>query len=111
MVDEGDEQTNVVQCTSAQESKLLLAMVIVLHAFNHVIRGAMPVLYPGIMDEFNLSYVQLGFLQSVSQFASGFPQMFMGALRKWFSGRTLMGLGNILHSAFNMAASLVGGFH
>jgi MFS family permease len=111
MGEERDEQSQVVQHTPAQGSKLLLAMVIVLHAFNHVIRGAMPVLYPGIMDEFNLGYVQLGFLQSVSQFASGFPQMLMGALRRWFSGRTLIGLGNILHSAFNMAASLVGGFY
>jgi len=92
-------------------SKLLLAMVIVSHAFNHLIRGAMPVLYPGIMDEFDLGYVQLGFLQFASQFASGFPQMFVGALRRWFSGRTLMGFGNILHSAFTIAAAYVGGFH
>jgi hypothetical protein len=30
--------------------------VILLHMLNHVIRGAKPVLYPAILNEFGLSY-------------------------------------------------------
>jgi FSR family fosmidomycin resistance protein-like MFS transporter len=91
-------------------SPLLLAMVILLHAVNHFIGGALPVLYPAIMEEFDLGYVQLGFLRSASSFSAGFPQMFVGALRRRFSGRTLIGLGNLVYSVLNMAAGYVGSF-
>jgi FSR family fosmidomycin resistance protein-like MFS transporter len=92
-------------------SPLLLAMVITLHAMNHMTGGALPVLYPAIQDEFGLSYVELGFLRSASSFASGFPQMFVGGFRRWISGRVLIGLGNLLNALMAMLSSLVGGFH
>jgi sugar phosphate permease len=80
-------------------SPLLLAMVITLHAMNHMTGGALPVLYPAIQDEFGISYVELGFLRSAFSFASGFPQMFVGGgLRRWASGRVLIGLGNLLNT-------------
>lgn len=88
-----------------------MAMVIVLHVLNHLIGGVLPVLYPSLLDEFGLSYVQIGFLRSASQFAAGFPQMFVGALRRWFSGRVLVGLGNVINAVFNIIASFVGSFH
>ena len=85
-------------------------MIIFLHSLSHLIWGALPVLYPEILDEFELSYVQLGFLQTITLFASGFPQIFVGYLRKWFSGRTLIGFGNAINAFFNIIASFVGGF-
>lgn len=85
-------------------------MVIILHALNHLIGGALPVLYPTLLDEFSLSYIQLGFLRSASQFATGFPQMFVGALRKWISGRVLVGLGNAINATLNIITSRVGSF-
>ena len=91
-------------------SPLLLVMIILLHAANHLIGGALPVLYPAIMEEFDLGYVQLGFLRSASSFSAGFPQMFVGVLRRWISGRKLIGLGNLVHSVLNMAAGYVGSF-
>lgn len=92
-------------------SPVLLGTVIVLHALNHLINGALPVLYPSIMEEFDLGYVELGLLRSVASFAGSFPQMFVGFMRRWFSGRVLIGLGNLVYSAVSMVASLVGGFH
>jgi sugar phosphate permease len=53
---------------------------------NHVISGASPVLYPAIIDEHGLSHSQLGMLRSASTFAAGFPQLFVGILRRWVSG-------------------------
>jgi sugar phosphate permease len=106
-----DEDGSVVEERFVSGSPLLLAMVIVLHALNHLIGGALPVLYPSIMGEFGLSYVQLGLLRSASSFAAGFPQMFVGALRKWLSGRVLIGLGNLVNSILNMLAGYVGGFY
>ncbi len=92
-------------------SPLLLAMVIILHALNHLIRGGLPVLYPAIMEEYDLGYVQLGILTSASSFAAGFPQMFVSALKRWASGRVLIGFGNLVNSVMNIIASFTGSFH
>jgi len=67
-------------------------------------------LYPDIMDEFSLSYSQLGLIRSAATFAAGFPQMFVGFLRRWFSGRVLVGVGNLVNSVMNMLAALSRGF-
>ncbi len=94
-----------------RSSNLLIGLTISLHALNHMISGGIPVLYPDIVDEFNLSYAQLGFLNSASSLSTGFPQMFVGFLRRWFSGRVLISVGNIINSLFNILASLTGNFY
>jgi FSR family fosmidomycin resistance protein-like MFS transporter len=93
------------------KSTPLIALVIILHTLNHVIGGSMPILFPDIMNEFNLSYSQLGILRSGASFASGFPQMFVGFLRRWFSGRVLIGLGNLVNSVMHLFAALSSGFY
>jgi FSR family fosmidomycin resistance protein-like MFS transporter len=91
-------------------SSPLVWSVILLHMLNHVISGAMPMLYPDIMDEFSLSYSQLGLIRSAITFAAGFPQMFVGFLRRWFSGRVIVGIGNLVNSVMNILAALSRGF-
>ena len=105
-----DERASTAERGAASGSPLLLGMVILLHALNHLVGGALPVLYPEIMEDFDLSYVQLGLLRSVSSFAGGLPQMFVGLLRRRFPGHVLVGLGNLIFSALNMLAGFVGGF-
>lgn len=92
------------------QSNPLVWSVIILHMLNHVISGAMPMLYPDIMDEFNISYSQLGLMRSASTFAAGFPQMFVGFFRRWFSGRVIVGVGNLVNALMNMLAALSRGF-
>jgi FSR family fosmidomycin resistance protein-like MFS transporter len=93
-----------------KQSTSLVWSVILLHMLNHVISGALPILYPDIMEEFNLSYSRLGILRSAATFAAGFPQLFVGILRRWFSGRVLVGIGNAINSIMNIAAALSRGF-
>jgi len=93
-----------------KQSAPLVWSVILLHMLNHVISGAMPILYPDIMDEFSLSYSQLGLIRSAATFAAGFPQMLVGLMRRWFSGRVLVGVGNVINSVMNIAAALSRGF-
>ncbi|MDH5791977.1 MAG: MFS transporter [Candidatus Bathyarchaeota archaeon] len=100
-VSESEEETR---------SSPLVWSVILLHMLNHVISGAMPMLYPDIMDEFSLSYSQLGLIRSAITFAAGLPQMFVGFLRRWFSGRVLVGIGNLVNSVMNILAALSRGF-
>jgi MFS family permease len=93
-----------------QRVRNIIWPVILLHTLNHVISGARPVLYPDIMDEFGLSYSQLGWLRSAGTFAAGFPQLFVGFLRRWVSGRVLIGVGNLVNAVMNIAATLSRGF-
>ncbi|MBN2334323.1 MFS transporter [Candidatus Bathyarchaeota archaeon] len=92
------------------KSAPLVWSVILLHMLNHVISGAMPMLYPEIMDEFTLSYSQLGLIRSAATFAAGFPQMFVGYFRRWSSGRVIVGVGNLVNSLMNIAAAMSRGF-
>jgi FSR family fosmidomycin resistance protein-like MFS transporter len=92
--------------TGKRRVRNLVWPVIFLHMLNHVIGGAKPVLYPAIVEEFGLSYAQLGMLRSASTFAAGFPQLFVGVLRRWVSGRILIGVGNLVNSIMNIAAAL-----
>jgi len=92
-------------------SSLLVGMVIILHTLNHMIGGGLPILYPEIVDEFHLSYSQLGLLRSASTFSSGFPQMFVVFLRRWFPGRIIIGAGNLVNALLNMLVSLSRGFY
>jgi sugar phosphate permease len=93
-----------------QQSTLMVLIAIILHMLNHMISGAMAILYPEIMDEFALSYSQLGLLRSANTFVTGFPQMFVGFLRRWTSGRILLGVGNLINSVLNILAGLSRGF-
>ncbi len=93
-----------------QKSGPLVWSVIILHMLNHVISGSMPMLYPDLMDEFNISYAELGLIRSAAGFAAGFPQMFVGFFRRWFSGRVLVSVGNIINAVMNIGISMGQGF-
>jgi len=93
-----------------QQSSRMVWVAIILHMLNHMISGAMPMLYPEIMAEFSLSYSQLGLLRSANTFATGFPQMFVGYLRRWTSGRLLLGVGNLINAVMNILAGMSRGF-
>jgi len=101
---------SIMETEVKTKSTPLVWSVIMLHMLNHVISGAMPILYPDIMNEFSLSYSQLGLIRSAATFSAGFPQMFIGFLRRWLSGRILIGLGNIVNSLMNMAIAVSRGF-
>jgi sugar phosphate permease len=104
LIDVGTEEEK------SQQSRLMIWIAIILHMLNHMISGAMPMLYPEIMDEFALSYSQLGLLRSANTFVTGFPQMFVGFLRRWTSGRILLGVGNMVNAVMNILAGLSRGF-
>lgn len=93
-----------------KQSAPLVWSVIFLHMLNHVVSGAMPILYPDIMDEFSLSYSQLGLIRSATTFASGFPQMFVGFFRRWFNARIIVSVGNLINAIMNIFAALSNGF-
>ncbi len=105
MIDVGTSKEN-----KDQQSTVMVWIAIILHMLNHMISGAMPMLYPEIIDEFALSYSQLGLLRSANTFVTGFPQMFVGLLRRWTSGRVLLGVGSLVNAVMNILAGMSRGF-
>jgi sugar phosphate permease len=93
-----------------KKSGQLVWSVIILHMLNHVISGSMPMLYPDLMDEFNVSYAELGLIRSAAGLAAGVPQMFVGLFRRWFSARALVSGGNLINALMNIGISLGNGF-
>ena len=93
-----------------KQSGQLVWSVIILHMLNHVIGGSMPMLYPDLMDEFNISYAELGLIRSAAGLASGVPQMFVGLFRRWFSARVLISAGNMINALMNIGISMGNGF-
>ena len=98
------------QETPQKGSYRMLGLVILLHTMNHMASGGLPILYPDMMDEFGITYVQLGVLRSATTFAAGFPQMFVGFFRRYASGRVLVGVGNLVNAGLNILASFSRGF-
>ena len=83
---------------TSKKTGQLVWSVIILHMLNHVISGSMPMLYPDLMDEFDISYAELGLIRSAAGLAAGIPQMFVGLFRRWFSARVLVSGGNLLNA-------------
>jgi FSR family fosmidomycin resistance protein-like MFS transporter len=99
-----------LQEASERSSKPIVYSVILLHMLNHVISGAMPIIYPSLMDEFSIGYGQLGLVRSVAGLSAGFPQMFVGLFRRWYSSRVIVSVGNIINSVMNIAIAAGSGF-
>lgn len=97
--------------SGSKSSYRVLAMVALSHAMGHLQDGVMPILYPSIMEEFQVGYIHVGFMRTASTFMTGFLQLFVSFLRRKILGRILLGLGNILLSAMNMISSLAGSFN
>ncbi len=109
MNDNSEAQTTTEPMVSTS-SKLIIATVILAHAMVHFQSGVLPVLYPTMIMEFNIDYVQLGVLQFLSSFATGFPQMFVTYLRRFVSRKVLLGVGTVFSSLLNIAASFASSF-
>jgi FSR family fosmidomycin resistance protein-like MFS transporter len=92
-----------------KKSSQLVWSVIILHMLNHVISGSMPMLYPDLMDEFDISYSELGLIRSAAGLAAGVPQMFVGLFRRWFSARVLVSGGNLINALMNIGISMGNG--
>lgn len=109
-MNDNNEDDTAAELKASPSSKLVIATVIFAHALVHFQSGVLPVLYPTMIMEFNIDYVQLGVLQFLSSFATGFPQMFVTFLRRFVSRKILLGAGTLFSSFLNIAASFTSSF-
>ncbi|KON29218.1 hypothetical protein AC480_03525 [miscellaneous Crenarchaeota group archaeon SMTZ1-55] len=76
------------------------------HALNHVYDALLPVLYPSIISEFNLSYSFVGLVVMGYRLSSGALQLVVGFLGRFVRRKVLLGVGMIWQSLMNVFVAL-----
>jgi len=85
-------------------------LVTISHALNHVYDTLLPILYPAIISEFNLSYGSVGMLVMGYRLSSGSLQIIMGFLGRFVKKKILLGFGMIWQSVGNALTTICPGF-
>jgi len=84
--------------------------VITSHALNHTYDSLLPILYPPMISEFQLSYGLVGLLVMGYRLSSGALQLLMGFLGRFVRRKILLGFGMIWQSIANSFISISQGF-
>lgn len=80
------------------------------HALNHTYDSLLPILYPPMISEFQLSYSLVGMLVMGYRLSSGALQLLMGFLGRFVRRKVLLGFGMIWQSVTNSFVSFSQGF-
>ncbi len=83
------------------------------HAVIHATVVLMPLVYPILRQEYDLSYTQIGLLVAIPSFIGGFLQLLFGYLGRYVSRKLMLGVGNLvvaLSMFFTGLVTTFGGF-
>ncbi|MBI3913635.1 MAG: MFS transporter [Chloroflexi bacterium] len=83
----------------------ILTMVSLAHAVNHAYATLMPLIYPIILNEYRLSYTDLGVMVGVANAVGGLMQLTFGYMRQFIERRVVLGGGQAL---MGLSAALTG---
>ena len=73
-----------------------LTLVSAAHAIIHAVAVLMPLIYPFIQKEYNLSYTQIGLIVAIPNLVGGFLQIVFGLLSRYILRKVMLGVGSIL---------------
>ncbi len=73
-----------------------LTLVSAAHAVIHAITVLMPLIYPLIQKEYNLSYTQIGLIVAIPNAVGGFLQIGCGLVSRYVLRKVMLGIGSIL---------------
>ncbi len=88
----------------------ILIIISAAHAVNHAYSTLMPLIYPLIVDEFHLSYSQIGLMVGVASASAGLLQLSFSYLRRLIPRRILLGGGQLLMAISAAATGLASSF-
>src|SRR5919202_2876576 len=98
------------QATNDVERALVLWLTNVSHAVNHFHDQTGPTLYPVILAERGLGYLELGTLTAIRTVFGNASQIVYGFLTPFARRSHLLGLGNLVQGLGTLATGLVGGY-
>ena len=96
------------QLPSVAERRAVLWLTNVSHAVNHFQSGILSVLYPAIMTEFGIGYLELGILNAIRSMLNSALQGFYGFVTPFLRRTRILAFGNLLQ-AFGIALTAAAG--
>src|SRR5919202_4563960 len=98
------------QASSTVERTLVLWLTNVSHAVNHFQNQTVSTLYPVIMAELGMGYLELGTLTAIRTIFGNASQIVYGFLTPFARRSHLLGMGNLVQGIGTLATGLVGGY-
>ncbi|MGE3540923.1 MAG: nitrate/nitrite transporter [Candidatus Tectimicrobiota bacterium] len=95
---------------SAHEKQAMLHLSNLSHGVNHFQNQMMTMLYPAIMAELGLSYVQVGFMSAVCSMLNSMCQGAYGFFTAFISRSKTLGFGNLGIALGTLLSGLAGSF-
>lgn len=88
----------------------LLVLLSAAHAVTHAFGGLMPLVYPSIVTEFNLSYTDIGLLVGFTTFAGGMMQLIYSVLTRHVLRKLILAAGQLVIGASCVLTGLASNF-
>ncbi|HLY65172.1 MAG TPA: MFS transporter [Chloroflexota bacterium] len=88
----------------------VLAMISSAHGVTHMYTALLPLVYPYVIQQFGISYGELGLVVGVSSAIGGVIQLVFGIAGRHLSHKLLVGFGNIACGITVALMGLAGGF-
>lgn len=104
------QPTAGAQEPGSQEKQLMLHLSNVSHGVNHFQNQMMTMLYPAIMAELGLSYMQVGVLSAICSVLNSLCQGAYGLLTPFLSRCKLLGFGNLGIALGTLMSGLAGSY-
>jgi FSR family fosmidomycin resistance protein-like MFS transporter len=111
--------SDVAEVTQSNEEEQILAipaarrdltLVSAAHAVIHAVAVLMPLIYPFIQKEYNLSYVQIGLIVAIPNAVGGFLQLVFGLLSRYILRKVMLGVGSILVGVSTFMTGTITGY-
>jgi MFS family permease len=87
-----------------------LTLVSAAHAVIHAVSVLMPLIYPFIQKEYNLSYTQIGLIVAIPNAVGGLIQIVFGLLSLYILRKIMLGVGSILVGVSTFFTGTIAGF-
>jgi MFS family permease len=87
-----------------------LTLVSAAHAVIHAVAVLMPLIYPFIQKEYNLSYTQIGLIVAIPNAVGGFLQIVFGLLSRYILRKVMLGVGSILVGVSTFMTGTITGY-
>jgi len=88
----------------------LLILLSAAHAVTHAFGGLMPLVFPIVATQFNLTYTDIGFLVGFTTFAGGLLQLIYGNLTHYVLRKVILALGQAIVGVSCLVTGLANGF-
>jgi MFS transporter, FSR family, fosmidomycin resistance protein len=87
-----------------------LTLVSAAHAVIHAVAVLMPLIYPFIQKEYNLSYTQIGLIVAIPNAVGGLLQIVFGLLGRYILRKVMLGVGSILVGVSTFFTGTIAGY-